>query len=34
MARIRVCGVCYKPVNECICGEEPDNEPDSDGDAA
>jgi len=31
MARVRVCGVCWKPVKECICDEdapEPD-EPDA-----
>jgi hypothetical protein len=26
MARIRVCGVCMKPVRECICDDE-DQEP-------
>ena len=24
MARVKVCGVCWKPVNECICD---DDEP-------
>lgn len=22
MARVRVCGVCWKPVKECICEDE------------
>ena len=30
MARIRVCGVCMKPVRECICDED-GPEPDEDG---
>lgn len=29
MARVKVCGVCWKPVAECICDDEP--EPDGDG---
>ena len=24
MARVKVCGVCWKPVAECICDDEPD----------
>lgn len=27
MARIRVCGVCWKPVAECICDDEPEDPP-------
>jgi DTW domain-containing protein YfiP len=23
MARVRVCGVCWKPVAECLCDEDP-----------
>lgn len=22
MARVKVCGVCWKPVNECICDDD------------
>jgi hypothetical protein len=24
MARVKVCGVCWKPVAECICDDEPE----------
>lgn len=35
MARVRVCGVCWKPVAECICDDEPRGPEDSsDEDAA
>lgn len=30
MARIRVCGVCLKPVRECICDDEPGGPEDGD----
>ena len=26
MARIRVCAGCRKPLNECICDDEPDED--------
>ena len=26
MARVKICGVCWKPVAECICDDEPDSE--------
>ena len=31
MARVRVCGVCWKPVKECICD---DDGPEDDRDEA
>ena len=34
MARVRVCGVCWKPVLECICDDEPEFTSDSDEDDA
>lgn len=30
MARVRVCGVCMRPVADCIC----DDEPEGDGNEA
>ena len=30
MARVMVCGVCRKPVAECICDDEPEFTADSD----
>jgi len=27
MARVRVCGVCWKPVRECICDDEAETKP-------
>lgn len=24
MARVKVCGVCWKPLPECICDDEPE----------
>jgi hypothetical protein len=26
MARVKVCGVCWKPVAECICDDEPEDD--------
>jgi hypothetical protein len=26
MARVKICGVCWKPVAECICDDEPDGD--------
>ncbi len=35
MARVRVCGVCLKPVRECICDDtEDESSSEDDGDAA
>lgn len=35
MARIKVCGECWKPVAECICpDEDPEAAPDDGDDAA
>lgn len=31
MARIRVCGVCLKPVRECLCDDEPEPGEPQDG---
>ena len=31
MARIRVCGECFKPVRECICDEDAELAMDIDG---
>ena len=30
MARIRVCGVCFKPLRECICDEDEDESTEED----
>jgi hypothetical protein len=29
MARVKVCGVCWKPTAECICDDEPEPEGNS-----
>lgn len=31
MARVKVCGVCWKPVNECICDDAPEDTEEDDG---
>lgn len=31
MARIKVCGVCWKPVRECICEDAPELGDDGEG---
>ena len=30
MARVKVCGVCWKPVAECICDDEPEDSAEED----
>ena len=30
MARVKVCGVCWKPVAECICDDEPEDRAEED----
>lgn len=31
MARVKVCGVCWKPVAECICDDEDESTEEDDG---